>query len=174
MPDQTRGSSAEATPNEVTLRDASNSETLLLALQQSGYLPPGVHDLSLAEVHEHFGTFQSSDQRPRLFKKLDQFLDLARAAGIVRFVIVDGSFISAKPIPGDIDIIVVVEPKAMEAKSWRPDQYNVISSRRIRGTYSFDAIVVPEGSQAYQNILEYFSRIKDNGDTRKGVARVML
>jgi hypothetical protein len=174
MMDKPLASGAEGAPDRAPVRSVSSNDGILLSLQQSGYLPRGVHDLTLAEIREHFGTFRSSDRRPRLFEKLVQFLEQARVAGFVRFVVVNGSFISAKPDPGDIDLIVVIDPSALEGASWTPTQYNVLSSRRIRHSYPFDAFVVPEGSPAYDTYLDLFSRIKEDSTSSKGVVRVRL
>lgn len=143
-------------------------------LPNAGFLPPGVHDMTLEEVGRQYGSFSSTDKRPSLFKKLQQFADQAKAAGFVRFLIVNGSFISSKSNPGDIDLIVVVDPAILEVGDLPPCQYNVLSSRRIRKAYPFDVFVVHEGSGAYAHYLALFSRVKDNPDDSKGVVRVRL
>jgi hypothetical protein len=143
-------------------------------LTSSGFLPPGIHDMSLDEVGRSFGSFRSTDRRPSLFRKLEQFADQARTAGFVRFLIVNGSFISSKTDPGDIDLIVVIDPQILEAGELPPFQYNVLSSRRIRKAYPFDVFVVYESSAAYAQYLSLFSRIKGQPDDSKGVVRVRL
>ena len=37
-------------------------------------LPPGVHELTLDEIEQLFGRFQLSDRRPRLMRKLREFV----------------------------------------------------------------------------------------------------
>ena len=143
-------------------------------LGPTGFLAPGIHDMSLEEVGKRFGSFSSTDRRPTLFKKLQQFVEQARQARFVRFLIVNGSFISSKADPGDVDIIVVIDPAALDSGDLPPCQYNVLSSRRIRKAYSFDVFVVHEGSAAYADYLSFFSRVKDYPDDSKGVVRVRL
>jgi hypothetical protein len=46
----------------------------VLTLDDRKLLPPGVHDASLQEVEELFGRFQRSDRRPKLFRKLRDYL----------------------------------------------------------------------------------------------------
>jgi len=84
-------------------------------LGPTGFLAPGIHDMSLEEVGKRFGSFSSTDRRPTLFKKLQQFVEQARQARFVRFLIVNGSFISSKADPGDVDIIVVIDPAALDS-----------------------------------------------------------
>jgi len=76
--------------------------------ESSGLLPLGVHDCSLEEIKERFASFQGSDRRPRLFGKLEAFIAEARASQIVRSLVLNGSFVTSKPAPNDIDLIVVV------------------------------------------------------------------
>ena len=78
------------------------------ALNQDGLLPEGIHDCTLEEIKARFGSFQATDQRPRLLARLESFLAEVRAAGLVRSVLVDGSFVTSKADPHDIDLVVVV------------------------------------------------------------------
>jgi hypothetical protein len=123
------------------------------------------------EVKQAFGSFSSSDRRPRLFEQLDELFTAVSAVDFVRFLILNGSFISAKPAPGDVDIIIVVDAGALAKASWSPTEYNILSSKRLRKRYEFDVFVVPEGSAAYRYYLEFFSRVK-GADARKGVVKV--
>ncbi|MBI2926746.1 MAG: hypothetical protein HYY24_13700 [Verrucomicrobia bacterium] len=79
-------------------------------LDQDGFLPIGVHECTLGEIKGRFGVFRGSDRRPQLFARLQAFLSEAKACGLVVSVVVDGSFVSAKPEPNDIDLIVAVVP----------------------------------------------------------------
>src|SRR5882672_6336055 len=76
--------------------------------EPSGLLPLGLYDCSFEELKSRFGSFEQTDCRPLLFAKLEAFIVAARAAGFVRTVVVDGSFVTAKPSPNDIDLIIVV------------------------------------------------------------------
>ena len=62
-------------------------------LNTHGLLPPGVHDCTVEEITERFGAFQGGEQRPRLMEKLIAFAAEARASGIVRALLVDGSLV---------------------------------------------------------------------------------
>jgi hypothetical protein len=144
-------------------------------LNNAGLLPPGVHDMSLEEVGALFGSFQQNDQRPRLFAKLEELVLEAKAVGFVRFLIINGSFVTSKPIPGDIDLIIVVEPGILDQREWAPREYNLLSRNCLRRRYPFDFFVVPLASTAYNQYLDFFAKVKDNpGEDRKGVVRVHL
>jgi hypothetical protein len=77
-------------------------------LNEQGLLPPGMHNCSLEEIGERFGTFQSTDRRPRLYEKLQVFLQQVRSIDLAIAVIVNGSFVTSKADPNDIDLIISV------------------------------------------------------------------
>ena len=76
-------------------------------LTAAGFLPPGSHDATLAEVEAVFGRFQETERRITLFRKLSEYIAELRSLGHAREVLLDGSFVTAKVSPGDIDLIVV-------------------------------------------------------------------
>src|SRR5437764_12119781 len=102
------------------------------ALEPSGVLSRGVHDCTLEEIKARFGSFQSSDSRPRLFAKLEVFVAEARASRIVRSLILDGSFVTSKPAPDDIDLIVIVGFACALAADLRAAGYNLASKERVQ------------------------------------------
>src|SRR4051794_25704968 len=89
-------------------------------LNEAGFLPEGIHEASLEEVRERFGRFQRTDRRPDLFTKLSLFLAGVRASGLVEAVVVDGSFVTAKDEPSDIDLILVLRPDHDYGAELRP------------------------------------------------------
>src|SRR5579864_7756641 len=78
-------------------------------LDTDGLLPVGIHDCTENEIYQRFGRFSSSDRRPQLFGKLQDYLNDARISGLFSAIIIDGSFITSKPEPGDIDLIAVLK-----------------------------------------------------------------
>ena len=148
----------------------------MVALNADGLLPPGIHELSLSEVGEIFGSFQQTDQRPNLYKRLVDLVEQVRGFPFVRDIIVDGSFVTAHPTPDDIDLIVVVEPEILSrTQPLNPFEYNAVSSRRLRKRYKFDVFVVPEGSGAYESYVRFFSRVKGgNPSESKGLVKLRL
>jgi Family of unknown function (DUF6932) len=65
-----------------------------------GTLPPGIHWATWPEVTERFGF---TAYRQELLDGLKRALDVLHIAGC-RTVYLDGSFITAKPIPNDFDV----------------------------------------------------------------------
>ena len=71
-----------------------------------GDLPEGVHPATLEEVIARFG--HGTPQRQLVTTRLQRVYELARATGkLLRFVIF-GSYVTDKPAPNDIDILLVM------------------------------------------------------------------
>lgn len=109
-----------------------------------------------------------------LFEKLESFVREARQAGVVKAIIVDGSFITSKPDPNDIDLIVVVNRKVDFSEELRPADYNVLSRKRVRRGYGFDAFYMEEDSPEYKEMVSFFQRVKYDPQLFKGLLRVIL
>jgi len=73
----------------------------------NGDLPAGIHQATLAEVIEHFGS--STPQRRIIAKRLEHIYTLATKTGQVARFIIFGSFVTAKPDPGDVDVFILME-----------------------------------------------------------------
>ena len=73
-------------------------------LNENGYLPPGVHQATLDEVIARFG--HGSEQRKAQADSLRWLLPLCRRAGVARLLI-NGSFVTAKQEPNDVDCVAL-------------------------------------------------------------------
>ncbi|MEJ0000372.1 MAG: hypothetical protein WDO13_15160 [Verrucomicrobiota bacterium] len=68
-----------------------------------GYLPEGVHDTTLDVLRERF---VFNPERVVLWQRLIQFCDWAVSTGQFSYAYLDGGFITSKPRPEDIDVIL--------------------------------------------------------------------
>lgn len=114
-------------------------------LGPGGLLPPGVHDCSIDELRSRFGAFQASEHRPRLFEKVEHYLEAARQTGMVIAVLVDGSFVTSTAAPDDVDLILLLRHNHDFSAELRPFEYNVLSGRQARKLYRVDAFAAVEG-----------------------------
>ena len=73
----------------------------------NGDLPVGNYQATLAEVLIHFGT--GAVERRLVGQRLDRIYKLAISTGQVARFVVFGSFVTAKPDPGDVDIFMLME-----------------------------------------------------------------
>lgn len=140
-------------------------------LDQYGLLPVGVHDCTLDEIKTTFGLFQTSDRRPKLFQKLQELISEARFA---RSLLVDGSFVTAKPDPNDIDLVLVL-PVSHDLTADLPlAQYNLVSKRRVQRRFGFDRIAVREGTLEHDEAVVFFQQVRHRPTLRKGILRLLL
>ncbi|MDA1190176.1 MAG: hypothetical protein O3A46_00670 [Candidatus Poribacteria bacterium] len=142
---------------------------------EDGFLQPGVHDCSLEELRERFGMFDGTDRRRQLFDALSDYAEEARNVSIVGSMIVDGSFVTVKQEPEDIDLILVTTRAAPDSELLRPFEYNVVSRRMVRRRHPrLDVFVSVADSQRYHDWVETFSQVKDRPDRTKGMVRILL
>lgn len=110
-----------------------------------GRLPPGVHVATLGEVEERLGFTR---RRTRLIEGLRRALVLMRGCGVER-VYLDGSFVTDKPRPGDVDGCYDVGP-GTDLRSmypiWPLTPLNRERSKRVFGAEFFPADVIEGAS----------------------------
>jgi hypothetical protein len=143
---------------------------MLPEFDQQGFLPEGVWTCGLVEFVKTFAVFRRSDRRLMLYEKLESLLKETLATGWVQEIIIDGSFVTKKDEPGDIDIILALFPAfdTAEISFWTG---KVLDGKFLSKKYSFDVKVETFGSFGYQKTLDFFQQIKDS-DERKGVVRL--
>jgi hypothetical protein len=146
-------------------------------------LLPGVHDVTMETVKEHFGRFKKSDRRLKLFAKLTEYIDALRKADCGQSVIIDGTFVMAcVDEPDDIDIVLVLPADWDDRADLRPYQYNLVSKKSAKRDFGFDLIVVKLGSAREAEWINYFGNVNTKwrekfgwtADTHKGMLRVVL
>jgi len=143
-------------------------------LNNQGFLPDGIHPCTLDEAKARFGAFQGSDRRPMLWAKLREFLREVEASAIVEAVLLNGSFVSGKPDPNDIDLILVVPAAHDFSVDLAPVEYNVLSKRRVFRRYGFDVLVARAGSDRLRRYVEFFQQVRLAPGQRKGILRLVV
>lgn len=71
-----------------------------------GYLPPGIHRATLEEIAARFG--RESEIRRVQMESLRWLIALAHRAG-ARRIVVNGSFVTDKLEPNDVDCVLLIE-----------------------------------------------------------------
>jgi len=137
---------------------------------ENGDLPVGIHQGTLVEVLQHFGT--GDPQRRLMGQRLERIYKLAYTTRHVARFIVFGSFVTAKATPGDIDIFMLME-----------DSFD---SHQVQGEAAivFDHLAVHnvEGASVFwvrrqatiggeQEALEHWQLKRDK--TRRGIIEVI-
>jgi len=147
---------------------------MLPSLNEHGDLPAGIYDCTLEEVRGRFGGFQGSDRRSKLWTSFVEFIGEAKTSGLFEELLLDGSFVTGKPDPNDIDIIMVV-PRSHDFGADLPShQYNLLAEQRVRRRFGFDIVVVKSGTDNLAQALEFFAQVRQKPGLRKGLLRIKL
>jgi hypothetical protein len=137
-----------------------------------GLLPPGVHETDLEELREKMGW---SRKRQGLLEGLEKALELMTSCGVVR-VYLDGSFVTDKDRPNDIDGCydlaedVTAEDLRRLAPIFPPNSSNRAEAKRRFGVDLFPAAATELGSG--QPFLRFFQT--DREGRERGVLSVEL
>lgn len=81
----------------------------LPAFNADGDLPPGVYPVTLAQAMARFGP--GSAQRRVVADRLVRLHTLATSTECVARFVVFGSFVTAKPDPRDVDVVLIMEDR---------------------------------------------------------------
>ncbi|MDE2851197.1 MAG: hypothetical protein OXP74_11350 [Acidobacteriota bacterium] len=140
---------------------------MLEADPRTGYLPPGVHDAKWCEVA---GRFAGNSHRARLLGGLLAACRSLAAAGC-RELLLNGSFVTAKVLPGDYDA-------AWETKGVDPDRLDPVlldfanCRAAMRAKYLGD--LFPASALAAPGVLYRDFFTTDRNGIEKGVVLIAL
>jgi hypothetical protein len=142
---------------------------MIPSFNDSGRLPPGIHEADWSELRERFG---NSPRRAQMLEGFLEAVSLLRSAGC-RSVYLDGSFVTAKEKPGDFDAcwdprgvaLDEIDPVLLDFSEGRRAQ-----KERFRGEFfPADAAAEPGGTL----FLEFFQNEPDEIE-RKGIVKIDL
>lgn len=139
---------------------------------EEGRLSPGVHETDLAEIEERMGW---TNRRRALVAGLARVLELMKGCGVVR-VYLDGSFVTDKDRPNDIDGCYDFSEEAADedlerlAPIFPPSPANRAKAKELFGMDFFPAAAMELGSG--QPFLRFFQRDREGHE--RGVLMVEL
>ncbi|MHC5726454.1 MAG: DUF6932 family protein [Nostoc sp.] len=139
---------------------------------ESGILPSGVHWAEWSEFQEIFGT---SLTRQRMIDGLEVAMTQLKAAGC-RTIYIDGSFITSKQKPGDID--ACWEDNGVDInylESIAPTLFN-FALRRAEQKIKYKGEIFPSNYPANDSGTAYidFFQFDTRTNTRKGIIAIDL
>jgi hypothetical protein len=128
--------------------------TMIPDFNDDGYLPPGIHIASLEEIALRFG--QEPELRQVQTESLRWLVDLARRVGVRRLVI-DGSYVTDKWEPNDVDCILLAshdfpKDRTAELDLWDGLPFvqlaivdDVLFDRYVQVIFGTDRKLIPKG-----------------------------
>lgn len=137
--------------------------------RSDGYLPNGLHLATEAEVTFRFGA--SSPRRRRLALRLRRWIQLVRLVG-GRRLLVDGSFVTSKDRPEDVDAVVLlpVDFEVQVAAGLAP----ALELEEMLLTRNPEEIFAAEDESDWNAWVEFFSRTRELDGRHKGIVEIKL
>ena len=142
---------------------------MIPAFRPDGYLPEGFHVASEADVTFRFGS--SSPRRRRLALRLRRWMELARQVN-ARRLLIDGSFVSAKPDPNDLDAVVLL-PEDFQQQNEQGIE-PALELEQMLLTRHPEEIFAAEDEADWRDWVEFFGRTREADGRRKGLVEVTL
>ena len=86
----------------------------------------------------------------------------------------DGSFVTSKPNPNDIDLILVVAADHDFGTDLSLAAYNALSKRRVHRRHGFDVLVACDDSEEFWRYVRFCQQIRFEPGRTKGILRLKL
>ncbi len=134
-----------------------------------GYLPEGIHPATEAEVTFRFGTL--GRRRRRLTLRLRRWIELGRAVQ-ARRLLVDGSFVTAKAEPDDVDAVMLLPEDFVDLVARGLEA--AVELEEMFLTRQPEEIFPAEDEAVWQGWCEFFGRTRESDQRRKGLVEVLL
>jgi hypothetical protein len=128
---------------------------MLPELTPEGDLPVEVHLAAWEKFRSRFGT--ATLRREWLFSRLQALVALASSTGKLRREFIWGSFVTAKPSPGDLDVLLIMS-EDFEVESSLARARPIFDSVQARLRFQADVFWAREsiGSETLQMWLETY------------------
>jgi len=150
----------------------------LPVFNDKGILPEGIHNCSLNEAEQ---LLVSDGRRKELWEKLGNFLNWIKPMNFFEFIYIDGSFLTDKPTPNDIDLVLEIKQNTTSGLSNVDPK--VFNNPYVKSQFSLDVYVtpyiVPTNYNDFREFFQYIG-IKEglnrglNPKEKKGILKVML
>lgn len=144
-----------------------------------GWLPEGIYPTTIEEIDRVFGTTMGRESRPDLMGKLRNFIKEVAEVGWIKAIIVNGGFVSLRPEPNDIDILIVLDDNYVNSSSPSAMEENILDKRYLMRHYSIHLYqAVFDGGHDYDIYTDFFLQRREyqyvNGRKTKGILRLSL
>ncbi|MGA2059124.1 MAG: hypothetical protein ABSG67_01485 [Thermoguttaceae bacterium] len=135
---------------------------------KEGYIPP-IQACTDAEVDRWFGF--GDYRQMRLLGRVRMWIRLARAVK-ARRLLLDGSFVTVKVEPGDVDAVVLLpEDFRDQLNRDNPEAHELVKMFLTREP---NELFAAEDEEDWWGWFEFFSRTREASGRRKGLIEVIL
>jgi len=157
----------------------------LQMLGADGFLPGGRHQVTDDEFRHHFvDAFAGSRNRRRLFLRWQQHRKALLGLVPIEAQWLNGSYVTAKPEPGDIDVVSLIDGPTFEAlpEGERLLVNSLLAGKQTKAVWSMDSygvLLYPDGHPGKSTTEHWlvhwdweWSRVRGDDDALKGYLEV--
>lgn len=141
-------------------------------------LAPGIHQMTADELAAlAVAAYPTSIRRTALFGSLNAWLTALRARGTGGRCWLDGSFLTAKPEPDDIDLVIFPTWATVPTPVVQQELGALLDKATVRAQYGLDCYIVHATQPNSIQITSYWRGwfgFRRDGVTAKGIAEVSL
>jgi hypothetical protein len=137
----------------------ATAATVLPALGEEGILPPGIFTCRPQTVFDYFvAPFPLASNRLAIYKEWRSHRAALYCLGPVLYQWIDGSFVTSKPCPSDIDVVTFIDGPAYDRlPRWKRDVIDELNNGR--------------GDASYGHVDSKIVTVFPKGDARHGLYR---
>lgn len=140
---------------------------------QYGVLPEGIYICTLKDIKEKFCSIDNLDVRCILFKKFESYVKELKKYNIPCELMVDGSFITNKVEPSDIDLLIAI-PFDWDPKEYKNTCFMLINEDYIKLKYNFSLFSTFLDTESLDSTIDFYRQVKGKPGFIKGILKVIL
>ena len=139
-------------------------------LNHEGELPKGIHPATIDEVIAQFGS--GTEQRIIVTEHLKRIYQLAKATGHLQQLLIFGSYITAKPKPNDIDVVIIFDDN-FDMAACSEDVKKLLNHQQAAIEFGASVFWIRPSLLFLETIDEFIAgwQVKRDG-TRRGIIEV--
>jgi len=126
----------------------------LPAFDSRGDLPAGVHRATLAEVLARFG--HATPQRRHEPALLERIYGLVERTGKLERFVIFGSYVTDKPAPNDVDIILIMRDDFRE-EDYTDDVLTILDHLRVQSELGASVFWTRSGAVLLESVDEFIA-----------------
>lgn len=144
----------------------------LPSFDEQGDLPVGVHRSTMTEVIERFGTHTL--QRQLVTARLKRIYELAQQTGKLQRFVIFGSYVTTKPAPNDVDIILVMQDDLTE-QDYAPDVFPMFDHLRAQRELGASLFAIRPGFIFGETVDDFIAHWQIKRDlTDHGIVEIIV
>lgn len=139
-------------------------------LNHEGELPEGIHSATIDEVIAQFGS--GTEQRTIVTERLKRIYQLAKATSHLQQLLIFGSYITTKPEPNDIDIILIFTDN-FDMRTCSEEVKKLLNHQQTENEFGASIFWIRPSLLLLETLEEFIEgwQVKRDG-TRRGIIEV--